>query len=118
MVPFVSWPVACLVRRVKIPDSMKRPLIPWHVFHEAIAEQDPALLESWLDRWGFTDDGVVLIGVEACSRALALPLTDSANRSSDIAPSAIQTSILRVLLDSGHLLTEETIEPWSYNKEL
>ncbi len=97
---------------------MKRPLIPWHIFRDALAEQDPALLDSWLDRWGFTDDGVVLIGSEMRSHALARPLRNTEHGRSDIAPSAVQTSILRVLLDTGHLLSEETIEPWSYNKEL
>ncbi len=97
---------------------MKKTLIPWHVFHEAIAGQDPALLESWLNRWGFTNDGVVLIGARTHSQAPVLPLRDSENRRSGVSPSAIQSSILRVLLDTGRLLSEETIQPWSYSKEL
>lgn len=117
-VPFVSWPMPCLVIRVKILNAMKRPLIPWHVFREAIAAQDSALLKSWLDRWGFTDDGVVLIGAETYSHAPVLPSRDFEKRRSEIAPSAIQTSILRALLDTGRLLSEEIMEPWSCSKEL
>lgn len=108
----------CLVIRVKILNAMKRPLIPWHVFREAIAAQDSALLTSWLDRWGFTDDGVVLIGAETYSHAPVLPSRDFEKRRSEIAPSAIQTSILRALLDTGCLLSEEIMEPWSCSKEL
>jgi len=96
---------------------MKKLLIPLHVFREAIAGQDPMLLESWLDRWGFTDDGVVLISAGRHSLMSALQLRGS-DRRSDVAPSALQTSILRVLIDTGHLLSEETVAPWSYNKEL
>ncbi len=96
---------------------MKKPLIPWHVFRGAIAGQDPMLLESWLGHWGFTDDGVVLIGGGKYSPALALQLRGS-DRRSDVAPSALQTSILRILIDTGRLLREETVAPWSYNKEL
>jgi len=78
---------------------MKKSLIPWHVFLEAIAGQDPGLLESWLNRWGFTNDGVVLIGVEAYSRALGLPLGNGEKGQSEVAFSfsAKQASILRVL---------------------
>jgi hypothetical protein len=97
---------------------MKRPLIPWHIFRESIAEQDPGLLELWLDRWGFTDEGVVLIGAGMHAEAPKLPLPAPEDRRSDVTPSAIQTSIMRALLDAGHLLSEETIEPWSYSKEL
>jgi len=43
---------------------MKKSLIPWHVFLEAIARQEPWVLESWLRRWGFKDDGVLLLSTE------------------------------------------------------
>jgi hypothetical protein len=95
---------------------MKRSLIPWHVFREAIAGQEPATLESWLDRWGFTDNGVILIGAQTHSRAPAL--LESNNDRFDVAPSALQTSVLRILLGTGRLITEDRLEPWSYNKEL
>jgi hypothetical protein len=97
---------------------MKKSLIPWHVFLDAIAAQAPGLLESWLNRWGFTNDGVVLISVETHSRGPGLPLGDYKNRQSDVARSAGQASILRDLLDTGCLLSEETVELWSYIKEL
>ncbi len=96
---------------------MKKSLIPWHVFRAAIAGQDPGLLEFWLNRWGFTNDGVVLIGMGTHSRGPELPLRGYESQS-EVAPSAIQTLILRVLLDTGCLISEETIELWSYNKEL
>lgn len=96
---------------------MKKSLIPWHVFREAIAGQDPGLLESWLNRWGFTNDGVVLISVETHSLGSGLPLGDYENRQSDVAPSTRQASILSILLGTGCLLSEETVELWSYNKE-
>jgi hypothetical protein len=96
---------------------MKKSLIPWHVFLEAIVGQDPGLLESWLHRWGFTNDGVVLVDVETPSREPGLPLGDGENRQSGVAPSARQASALGVLLDTGCLLSEETVGLWSYNKE-
>ncbi len=114
---FVFWPVACLGSGGNEFTPMKKPLIPWHVFREAIAGQDPMLLESWLDRWGFTDDGVVLIGAGKYSPVSALQLRGS-DRRSDVALSALRTSILRILIDTGRLLSEETVAPWSYNKEL
>ncbi len=40
---------------------MKKSLIPWHVFREALATQEPCALLSWLRRWEFMDEGVVLI---------------------------------------------------------
>ncbi len=96
---------------------MRKSLIPWHVFRDAIAGQDPAVLGPWLNRWGFTNDGVVLIGVETYPRGLGLGLRDRENYRPDVASSAVQTSILRILLAAGCLLTEEAVEPWSYDKE-
>ncbi len=40
---------------------MKKSLSPWHVFQEALARQEPWALDCWLGRWGFTDEGVVLM---------------------------------------------------------
>lgn len=53
---------------------MKKSLIPWHVFREAVAIQDPWALDSWLRRWGFTDEGVVLVSNQISLDAPA-PLT-------------------------------------------
>jgi hypothetical protein len=92
---------------------MKKSLIPWHVFLAAIAGEEPGTIESWLDRWGFTDDGVVLIGMETHYRGPGLPL-DGYERQSHFS----QSLILRVLLDTGCVLREDTVELWSYNKEL
>jgi hypothetical protein len=39
---------------------VKISLIPWHVFIEALKKQQPALLELWLSRWLFTNDGVLI----------------------------------------------------------
>ena len=92
---------------------MKKSLIPWHVFRAAIAGQEPGIVESWLDRWGFTDDGVVLIGMEPHSRGPGLPLNGYESQSH-----FSQTLILRVLLDIGCVLRDDTAALWSYNKEL
>lgn len=92
---------------------MKKSLIPWHVFRAAIAGQEPGIVESWLDRWGFTDDGVVLIGMETHFPGLDLPLDDYESQSH-----FSQSLILRVLLDTGCVLREDTVALWSYNKEL
>ena len=38
---------------------MELPLIPWHVFLEALKNQKPATLERWLRGWCFADEGVI-----------------------------------------------------------
>ncbi|MFQ5683652.1 MAG: hypothetical protein ACE5HC_10325 [Candidatus Binatia bacterium] len=37
---------------------MKVSLIPWHVFLEACEEENADVLEGWVKRWLFADDGV------------------------------------------------------------
>jgi len=39
---------------------MQFSLIPWHVFVEALRQQQPGAIESWLRRWLFTNEGVFL----------------------------------------------------------
>ncbi len=39
---------------------MKIAVIPWHVFFEALKQQQPSTLENWLRRWLFTNEGVVI----------------------------------------------------------
>lgn len=39
---------------------MQSSLIPWHVFMNALAEQQCAPMENWLDRWRFDNDGVFM----------------------------------------------------------
>ena len=43
---------------------MRTSIIPWHVFREALEWQESGSVENWLERWGFTNDGVVLINGE------------------------------------------------------
>jgi hypothetical protein len=57
---------------------MKRSVIPWHVFVEAVKNQDPAASEAWLERWRFEDSGV---WVGASSRVGRVP--DLAHREND-----------------------------------
>lgn len=35
-------------------------VIPWQVFLDALQKQQPSQLESWLRRWLFTNEGVLL----------------------------------------------------------
>jgi hypothetical protein len=39
---------------------MKISVIPWHVFIEALLQQEPSTLELWLRRWLFTNEGVII----------------------------------------------------------
>ena len=40
--------------------AMTISMIPWHVFLDALKIQNPAIVETWLRRWLFTNDGVLL----------------------------------------------------------
>jgi hypothetical protein len=35
-------------------------VIPWPVFLDALFRQQPQTLESWLRRWLFTNEGVIM----------------------------------------------------------
>lgn len=35
-------------------------MIPWNVFLDAMKSQQPETLESWLRRWLFTNEGVII----------------------------------------------------------
>jgi hypothetical protein len=53
------------VTRIKIvalngEKTMKISVIPWHVFTEALLQQEPSTLELWLRRWLFTNEGVII----------------------------------------------------------
>ena len=39
---------------------MKISVIPWHVFIEALLQQEPGTVELWLRRWLFTNEGVII----------------------------------------------------------
>jgi hypothetical protein len=39
---------------------MNKFVIPWHEFLAALKKQNPTTRESWLRRWHFTDEGVLL----------------------------------------------------------
>jgi len=44
---------------------MKTLFIPWQEFLEALKKQHPSSLETWLRRWHFTDQGVILAEVKS-----------------------------------------------------
>ena len=52
---------------------MTKSIIPWHVFQNAVETLNPDALDHWLERWRFTDSGVVLF--EGSSSALDPSLT-------------------------------------------
>jgi hypothetical protein len=39
---------------------MEFTLIPWQAFLEALKKQKPTTRETWLRRWLFTDEGVII----------------------------------------------------------
>jgi len=39
---------------------MKVSIIAWRFFWDAVDKQDPPVLDRWLERWVFADDGVAL----------------------------------------------------------
>jgi hypothetical protein len=39
---------------------MQLSLIPWRVFLDALKKQNPYTRETWLRRWVFTDEGVII----------------------------------------------------------
>ncbi len=57
---------------------MKTSLIPWHVFLDATKEQPPSLMENWLRRWLFTNDGVVIAHSQGASESAIAFLTADA----------------------------------------
>ena len=40
---------------------MKKSIIPWQVFLDALKAQSASYRKAWLRRWRFTDSGVVLV---------------------------------------------------------
>lgn len=99
---------------------MKNSLIPWHVFREALESQEAEVLDHWLDRWGFTNDGVVLIGADIRSQP------QRSFESQQLAHEAPETSTGLSLQDLVELLTrdlspllnQQPLKLWSYNREL
>jgi hypothetical protein len=39
---------------------MQTTMIPWHIFMDALAQQQRAPVVNWLERWRFTNDGVFM----------------------------------------------------------
>jgi hypothetical protein len=98
---------------------MKRPLIPWHLFREALESQQAEVLDNWLGRWGFTNDGVILIGVDIGSQPEAV---FNGQRPAQDAPAGLARlplqDLIQLLTREASLINEETVTLWSYNKEL
>ena len=98
---------------------MKTSLIPWHIFREALESQDAEVIENWLGRWGFTNDGVVLIGVDI---ELQAPAASAPQRLAQDAPAALARlslqGLIQILNREASPFNDETTKLWSYDKEL
>ena len=46
---------------------MELTVIPWQAFIEALKKQKPTTRETWLRRWLFTDEGVIIATPEKYS---------------------------------------------------
>ncbi|MDP2601928.1 MAG: hypothetical protein Q8S00_04970 [Deltaproteobacteria bacterium] len=46
---------------------MEFTLIPWQAFLDALKKQKPTTRETWLRRWLFTDEGVIIAMLEKYS---------------------------------------------------
>lgn len=99
---------------------MKKSLIPWHIFRDALEGQEPEVLEHWLDRWGFTNDGVVLIGVGTRSEP-QVPSFDRGQDGPDIValnPRASLDDLMQLLTRDANFFMDQAAKLWSYTKEL
>ena len=99
---------------------MKRTVIPWPIFREALEDQDAEVLEHWLGRWGFTDEGVVLIGVDARAVLEVLWLENRKGSLDAVAldlPASLH-DLVQLLTRDPSLLMEEATTLLSCNKEL
>jgi hypothetical protein len=100
---------------------MKKTLIPWRVFRDALQGQHYGVLETWLARWGFTNDGVVLLEAEDRLRESVHQLSqdqqDDANLQDRIAVSLVKqlTSASR---EDEYRVHERALEINSYFREL
>ena len=99
---------------------MKKSIVPWHVFLEALQGQNPDGLEHWLDRWGFTNDGAVLISVAPRSGSPALSLERRENGPAAVAlnPPASLGDLVQLLTRDANLFMDEAAKLWCYTKEL
>ena len=52
---------------------MQFSLIPWQVFRDALKKQNPRTRETWLRRWVFTDEGVIIAPPQIYSRPPQAP---------------------------------------------
>jgi len=43
---------------------MQLSLIPWRMFLDTLKKQNPSTTETWLRRWLFTDEGVIIAASE------------------------------------------------------
>ena len=99
---------------------MKKSLIPWHVFREALESQNPEALERWLGRWGFTNDGVILIGLDIRSASQTLSF-DRREGGPDVIGLNVRASLrdlVELLTHEPSILLEEAAQLCSYEEEL
>jgi hypothetical protein len=99
---------------------MKKSLIPWHIFREALEGQNPEALEHWLGRWGFSNDGVVLIGadIRSVSQLLSFPRRKGAADTVALNTRASLHELVELLIHEPSMLMEEAAQLWCYEKEL
>jgi hypothetical protein len=99
---------------------MNKPLIPWHVFRDALESQGPEVLDHWLDQWGFTNDGVVPISVGPRSGSPVLSVERCENGPASVAlnPPTSLGDLVQLLTRDANLFMDEAAKLWSYMKEL
>ena len=76
--PAMAFALPLLMVRIKEVCAMKKSIIPWHVFNDAIETPASDTLNRWLERWQFMDGGVVL--ADAHVPALEMTRTNSNSR--------------------------------------
>jgi hypothetical protein len=103
-----------------IRETMKKSLIPWHIFRDALESQDADALEHWLDHWGFTNDGVVLISMDTRSGSPLLSFERRENGSDAVALNlrASLGDLVQLLSRDANFFMDEAAKLWSYTNEL
>jgi hypothetical protein len=99
---------------------MRRSLIPWHIFRDALESQNGESLQDWLERWGFTNDGVVLISVDIRSESQAPPFKapQAGLDASALSRRPSLQDLVQLLIRDPGFLTEEAARLWCHNTEL
>jgi hypothetical protein len=59
---------------------MPAPLIPWHVFFRSLREQKSNQVETWLERWAFSNAGAALVDASASNETATLSVDEKQKR--------------------------------------